>query len=385
MGMLEVVPYISFFTFGLGLLFCIYLLIRFIRDKPIWFLIFLILCLSFTEFYMYALNSKFILQMPILFRSAFPARMLFGPLLYMYINSMLYPEKQLKIFHFLHFVPTLIVIGFLFPDYVAPNSYKLAVLNNFYEQHTVFISQPVGIVPPGVLQPFVILYGGGYGLASIWKIWKYKKSVMYQFATNSVVVHWLSLFPMVLLIYVVCQLIQYLSLSVGGQFSSWTQVVQSVSLLGLMGYLLIDQDIIENMDGCLNKNHSAAKLPLLPIPKVHLHPTFVEALDQYVDHQKPFLDPNFALYDLAKHLGQNPKKLSLLLNQTYGLHFNEWVNRHRIHYLIEIIKQENFKNLKLEALIYQSGFQYRSSFYLAFKKIMNNTPSAFFKEMEKTL
>jgi AraC-like DNA-binding protein len=334
MGMLEVVPYISFFTFGLGLLFCIYLLIRFIRDKPIWFLIFLILCLSFTEFYMYALNSKFILQMPILFRSAFPARMLFGPLLYMYINSMLYPEKQLKIF---------------------------------------------------LLQPFVILYGWGYGFASIWKIWKYKKSEMYQFATNSVVVHWLLLFPMVLLIYVVCQLIQYLSLSVGGQFSSWTQVVQSISLLGLMGYLLIDQDVIENMDGCLNKIHSAAELPLLPIPTAHLHPTFVEALDQYVDHHKPFLNPNFALQDMAKHLGQNPKKLSLLLNQTYGLHFNEWVNRHRIHYLIEIIKQENFKNLKLEALIYQSGFQYRSSFYLAFKKIMNNTPSAYFKEMKKTL
>jgi AraC-like DNA-binding protein len=383
--MFEVVPYLSFFTFGLGLLFCLYLFLRFKSIPTTWFLVLLILCVCFTEFYMYALGSKLILKIPLLFRSAFPPRMLFGPLLFLYTSTMLFPEKKLKLVHFLHFLPSLIIIACLMPDYLAPNSYKLEVLNNFYQRNSVFILKPAGFIPSGFLPPIVISYGIGYCLASFWKIWKYKKSEMYLYLNNSIVVRWVSLFPLIMLIYLLGQFAQYFSLYLGEQINSYTQILQSIAILGVTAFLLINKDILENMDGCLNLHSSRCNQPLLPVPKDFSNAFFIDAIDRYILESKAYLEQQFTLNEMAKRLGYPSKKASILLSQTYGIHFNEWVNRHRIHYLMEMIKQKDFKNIKLEAVINQAGFQYRSSFYIAFKKIMNNTPSAYFKDLEKLI
>jgi AraC-like DNA-binding protein len=381
--MYDIVSYLSFFTFGLGMLFCLYLIHRFKTITTTRFLVLLILCLCYNEFYMYALGSKIILDIPIIFRSAFPPRMLFGPLLYLYTTAMLFPEKKMKWTPSLHFVPTLIIIACLMPDYLAPTSYKLEVISAFYERNSIFIMKPSGIIPSGVLAPLVIIYGLVYCLASFWKIYKYKKTSLYDYANNSQVVRWILLFQVALIIYLCSQFLQFISLSIGQKISSWTQLIQSVSLLSLMAYLLINKEIIENMDGCLNQAPPDLSNPLLPEPIEFSNLLFVDSLDKYFTEQKPFLDPDFSLSEMAKNLGYTSKKLSHLLHQTYGVHFNEWVNRHRINYLIEIIEGEDHKHLKLEALIYQAGFQYRSSFYVAFKKIMKNTPSAFFKKTGK--
>ena len=83
---------------------------------------------------------------------------------------------------------------------------------------------------------------------------------------------------------------------------------------------------------------------------------------------------------MAAELNLTPKKLSAVLNNLYEMHFAELVNRYRIKHLIHLMESEKGKLLKLEALISLCGFQYRSSFYAAFKKIMGTTPSIYFKD-----
>jgi AraC-like DNA-binding protein len=381
--MFGLVPYLSFFTFGLGLLFCFYLSFHFVRTLTTWFLIFLVISLSYTEFYMYALGSKLIMEAPILFRTGFPFRMMFGPLLYVYVRTMLYPEEHQGRKIFLHFIPALLITVLLIPDYFAPNSFKLEVINNFYERNSIFIATPSGLIPPGYLPPFVILYGLGYCLASYIKIRQYRKSDQYAYFYNSKVVGWVYLFTIVLTVYISCQLIQFISLSLVKQISSWTQIFQSLSLLSLMAYLLISQDVLDNMDGCLNQLPPDKIKPLIPVPIDTSNAAFIQSVEQYVYDYRPYLNPDFAINEMAAHFGSYSRKLSVQLGKTYGMHFNEWVNRYRINYLIEILKEDEYKNIKLEALIFQSGFHYRSSFYAAFKKIMKSTPSAFLKSIEK--
>lgn len=333
---------------------------------------------------MYALGSKSILEMPFLFRTGFPFRMIYGPLLYIYTQKMLYPKKKLSRISYLHFVPTFMVVVVLAPDYLSDSTYKFEVINGFYEQNSIFIEKPSGLIPPGTLQPVVISYGLIYCLATFWVIITYKKSKWYPISTNSKVVQWVSLFTAVLLIYILCQLIQFFFLSIDSIINTHTQMIQSVSLLILMGYLLIADDIIENMDGCLNHSTSEPPKSVLPLPIDNTNSAFISLMDQCMAEKQPFLNADFSLKDMAKNLGLSSKRLSIELNKTYGINFNELINRYKIHYLIELVKAENLKNIKLEALIKKAGFRYRSSFYISFKKILNTTPSFYFKDLEKT-
>jgi len=59
--------------------------------------------------------------------------------------------------------------------------------------------------------------------------------------------------------------------------------------------------------------------------------------------------------------------------------YTEVVNRYRINHFLEQVKRGEGQKLKLEVLIQKSGFQYRSTFYSAFKKIMGNSPKEVLK------
>ncbi|MFM6976227.1 MAG: helix-turn-helix domain-containing protein [Sphingobacteriaceae bacterium] len=383
--MFQLASYVCFLTFGIGIVFCTYLFLRFREFKATWFLLALIICLSITEFYMYALSSRTILQMPFLFRMAFPFRMLYGPLLFCYVRTMLYPEKPFSIPSVLHFIPAIIITLCLIPDFFAPNAYKLEVLSGFYNRNTVFIDYPTGIIPPGLLQPFTIGHGMVYSLLSLSSIYVYRRKRKNTILlANRMVLRWIFLVSIVVAIFIAWQLLQYLSLSLGHRINAAIQIFQSLSLIILKGYLLVSPHVIENMDGCINadvqgKNPSEHLIPL-PLSGNENEAFHLTIKQYFLNNKSAYLNPQFALQDMAAHLGLTPKKLSVLLTQQYGIHFTELVNRYRIGHLISLMQEGQGRLLKLEALITLCGFQYRSSFYSAFKKIMKNTPSAYFKD-----
>jgi len=57
---------------------------------------------------------------------------------------------------------------------------------------------------------------------------------------------------LLLLPFVLLQSIQYLSLLVKGDFSFFAQIGQSLSLISMKVYLLVNPNAIENMQGCLD-------------------------------------------------------------------------------------------------------------------------------------
>lgn len=376
--------YICFLAFAIGLAFCLYLVSRFKQFTSTWLLLALIISLSFNEFYMYALSSKTILQMPFLFRSVFPLRILFGPLLFCYVQVMLYPDKPFKLGTLFHFMPMLICIVCLWPDFAASNLYKIEILKGFYTQNTIFIDKPTGILPPGVLQPIILAHGSIYCLATLAGIYQYKKRQNFKtISVNKMVLKWLLLVSVVVTFFIFFQWIQYFSLSIGHQISAITQIFQSASLVFMKGYLLLSPGIIENMDGCVasttdDKKHQK---PLIPVALANSQQKeFDLIIQKYFKENKAYLNSDFGLKLMAADLNLTPKKLSTVLNNLYEIHFAELVNRYRLKHLMHLMESEEGKILKLEALILGCGFQYRSSFYAAFKKIMGTTPSAYFKE-----
>ncbi|MFN0047476.1 MAG: helix-turn-helix domain-containing protein [Sphingorhabdus sp.] len=100
-------------------------------------------------------------------------------------------------------------------------------------------------------------------------------------------------------------------------------------------------------------------------------------LAAFMDQQRPYLDPDMSLSRLARRSGIAAKDLSALINQRHGLHFFDFLNRHRIKHAQELLTDST---QSVTEILYESGFNAKSSFNTAFRKHVGMTPSAYRKK-----
>jgi len=102
-------------------------------------------------------------------------------------------------------------------------------------------------------------------------------------------------------------------------------------------------------------------------------------LDGFMRKEKPFMNDNLSLSGLADLMGVAPKQLSLLINQVSGKHFFDYINKYRIEEAKSLLGDSN---LTIQQIMYEVGFNSKSSFNTAFKKHTSLTPSAFRKVLK---
>jgi AraC-like DNA-binding protein len=105
-------------------------------------------------------------------------------------------------------------------------------------------------------------------------------------------------------------------------------------------------------------------------------------IDTLLRRSLPFLRHGYSLQEMATSLSFPQYQLSALINQEYGMNFNELVNKYRIDYAIHSIRDGKASHLNINGLADQCGFNNRNSFTTAFKKFTGLTPSEYFKTLE---
>jgi AraC-like DNA-binding protein len=96
-----------------------------------------------------------------------------------------------------------------------------------------------------------------------------------------------------------------------------------------------------------------------------------------MEDQKPYLSPGFSIRHLAKTVQVPAYQLSAFINQQLGMNYNDYINRLRIRYCIELIQTGLANDLNLRGLAYRCGFSHRNTLSIAFKKFTGVNPSAF--------
>jgi AraC-like DNA-binding protein len=102
-----------------------------------------------------------------------------------------------------------------------------------------------------------------------------------------------------------------------------------------------------------------------------------EKLLTFMDSQKPFLNPDLTLRQLAVLMHSNTSVLSGVINQGFGKNFNDFINEYRVQSFQEAVKDEKNKNLTLVAIAYDCGFNSKATFHRAIKKFTGHVPGAF--------
>ena len=100
-------------------------------------------------------------------------------------------------------------------------------------------------------------------------------------------------------------------------------------------------------------------------------------LQELMESEKPFLDSSFSLPILAKSLAVSPHHLSQILNESLGQSFFDMVAQYRIKEAQKLLLEN--PNYKVEEIAEQVGYNSKSAFNTAFKKIVGVAPSAYRK------
>ncbi|MEY4524759.1 MAG: hypothetical protein RIR57_129 [Bacteroidota bacterium] len=125
----------------------------------------------------------------------------------------------------------------------------------------------------------------------------------------------------------------------------------------------------------------------LKIPHYELSPEkLIEIetkLDLYLEEYKPFLKTSFSLAQLSSALDIPVHHFNFYFRKTQQSNFLEQRMRWRIRYAKELIDAGKDKVLTLEAIGFESGFQSRTTFFVNFKEIVGESPSAYAERKSK--
>jgi AraC-like DNA-binding protein len=105
--------------------------------------------------------------------------------------------------------------------------------------------------------------------------------------------------------------------------------------------------------------------------------SLIEHLGKHMKEKEPFLEPTLTLQDLALQMNIHTRELSILINRHIGQHFFDFINKYRIDKAIEIIEKSSTNEFTIQQILFDVGFNSKSSFNTAFKKHTGLTPTQY--------
>jgi AraC-like DNA-binding protein len=91
--------------------------------------------------------------------------------------------------------------------------------------------------------------------------------------------------------------------------------------------------------------------------------------------ERPWLEPELTLTELAQRLRTNPALLSKVINAGCGQNFNDFVNTYRVQEARRKLADPRFGHYSLVGVALESGFNSKSTFNRVFKKLLGQAPS----------
>lgn len=130
----------------------------------------------------------------------------------------------------------------------------------------------------------------------------------------------------------------------------------------------------------LLEKHIDKEEPTDPIPDLE---KWKEQISSLMAAQKLYEDPQLTITMVADRLDTHSKKVSQIINQGFGMNFNDYINSYRIESVIQKIDAGETSSQTIMGLAYDAGFNSKSTFNRAFKRLKNMTPKEYLEKKSK--
>ena len=289
-------------------------------------------------------------------RFYFSLGIIYGPILYLHFKSILDKNFTLNKNYFLHFIP-LILLNFYMKDSIMMSTEERI---SYFDNRDIFLNY---IMP---LNYFRSAHQIVYGIVLLYVFKKYSKiiEIHTKFYLGSLsIIYFTSTIVISLLVFFA---------------NSWRDFsiyyLLNNFIIFLIGYVLYENPKFFQE---IKKKYAHSNLSHREIVQLK------ESLLILFEHELPYLNKQLSIDYLADKLNTKPHYLSQTFTGELKENFNDFVNRYRIEYSKNLLKSSEYQHLKIEAIAEESGFNNKVTFYKAFSKFENTTPSKFRKSHQK--
>lgn len=313
----------------------------------------------------------------------FPIPILYGVLLYFYVNEITGNKIKNNWVKFLHVVPALSSIIVAIPFYILSGDDKIYVY-----QH-----EAVGFEWYVIYQKvLVVVFGLMYSIWSLRIINKHQIKIEELFSnTDKKELQWL----------------RYLSIGFGiiwiivlffDNNIIYSAVAILVLFIGFFGinqlnifYTIIEQDNLidekiviskaknQNADLGLKQKVIAGKYAKSGLNE-EMAAQIYSQLNEFMADASVYKNESLTLTELSKLFNIHPNHLSQVINEREGKNFYNYINALRINEFIKIASLPENKKYTMISLAYDCGFGTKSTFNKHFKANTGKTPTAFFSD-----
>ena len=296
-----------------------------------------------------------------------------SPLLFIYVISMLYSDFKLKRKHLIHIVPFII---FVLPITAIPiNSYFETLI---YSDRSLFF-----------FIFFIHIQFLSYIIATFIALHRFKKILLENYSQANIMTYkWL--LQLNILISVVFGFAIFKNIfniiSENPETTNLIRIIMVVLVLGFICWIILKglyhPQIFRGIDSNLKPigeiiSHTTTENKEVSISLDTQHQ--IGLLKKYMEDKKPYLDPTLTIQNLAYQINLPSREVSILINHHLNKHFFDLVNEYRIKRAMEILKNPDHRKLTILEILYEVGFNSKSSFNTAFKKHTNTTPTQYRK------
>jgi len=311
--------------------------------------------------------------------------LLHGPMLYFYTASLTSQHLFRKQIWVWHFVPALLICLMCIPFFLLPYNEKLQVFGGRGKDFEIETT---------VQRIFVSASGVVYVTLSLWLLKTHSKRIQDRFSyVEKINLRWLRY-----LIYGVG--IVWLAVFFGDDFIVFSLVALFVMLLGYFGIKQMGiftqtnlasqneslpiQDILLDTSLRVSEPISAAgeqkgkyqKSSLAHAASLEIH----QQLCRVMSEQKPFLNPELTIGELATTFGVHSNVLSQVINSMESKTFYDFINGKRVEEFKRIVALPQNQRYTLLALAYDCGFNSKTAFYRNFKNVTGQSPTQYLKQ-----
>lgn len=326
-----------------------------------------------TIFHSLLLETGLYLAFPDLFVIGFPSPIIVTIFLYLYTRYQTH-NIRFQWRDLWHFVPAAIIFLIYTDFFFLSHSKKLAVMQ----------SEGADYELQNLLRILVIYISGIiYCFLSLWILFKYRRNIKNEFSnTERIEFNWL--------VFLIIGILTIWLIVLFGQSEKIISTSSTIFVI-LLGYFGITQ-----------VNVFGSKVATVPTeilindekeqePDTLYHPVkyqysnlsedeslqIHEELLKVLEREKPFLNPELTLSELAKLIPTHPNKLSEVINKYEQKNFYDLINERRIQEFLRLINMPENKQYTLMSLAYDCGFNSKASFNRNFKKYTGKTPSEY--------
>jgi len=272
------------------------------------------------------------------------------PLYYLYVNSAFYYNFRLQKKHLLHGFPFLIFFCLFSITGISKQGYRIFYVISLIQYY-------------------------GYIAAVFLALRSFKKRYQENYSGNHHLTYkWLMQTTILFLIGNFFVLIRGL-IDDNNPVVFYLYAFTSLFVLFVISWFVLNALYRPNLFAGIDKD----LVPLKPVNKLNEEPERLKDLLKFMETAKPYLDDKLTLQKLAEQINLPEKQLSTLINQHTGKHFFDFINEFRIDDAKVLLKEES--GLTVLEVLYKVGFNSKSSFYSAFKKETDITPTDYRKSI----